>query len=494
MNRTVRNEKIILSALLFFFGILLLGILSANHYFLRTYAFDFSAYNFAFFDYAHFKISPCPIYLFPYSITFLQDHFSLTLMFLSPLYWIMQGITGTYSLLIIQTLIVLGGGLATYKLIHFKSANFSLAILSLVYYFILLGRITASVADCNLAIIGAAVVPVFLYYFDLGKKPQAIACFLFLIFNREDFSLWLIFICGFMALYYRKDRLKLKWSLVYLFASFLFFIIIFKFIIPALEDENKKYTLFNFVVLGANPAEAILFLVKHPLQAIGLLFTNHSGSNYFDGIKEEFYLVFFISGGLLLLFRPIFIIPFLPLIAKKMYNDEPIRWSIESYYTVEIVSILPIMIFLIIIGLKNEKLKIALASFICLLTLFVTSIKINRPPEKHIAQLGDTRKFNFLNKDFYKADYSLSEIYGAMAMIPDTAAVSASGKLTTHLALRKKIYHFPRVDDAEYVFVMKKNDNWPVSQGKADTVRQELVSMKGWKILSEKKDFVLLKK
>ncbi|HOZ86480.1 MAG TPA: DUF2079 domain-containing protein [Bacteroidia bacterium] len=478
--------------LLIFFTFVVTGATVLNHYFFRSYAFDFAVYNFAFFDYAHFNISPCPVYLFTYNVTFLQDHFSLTLMILSPLYWLLSGLTGTYTLLILQGIIVSAGGWASYRLILFKTENRKLALLVLLYYFILLGRLTAVAADCNLAIIGSAVVPVFLYYFEKNKIVPAIVCFLFLIFNREDFCLWLIFICAFLMLWHRKEKVKLKFSTLLFFLSVLLSVLIFKFFIPSLEDENKKYSLFNFAALGATAPDALLFMLKHPLEALKLLFVNHSGSNYYDGIKSEFYIVLLLSGGVVLFLRPLFLIPFLPLIAKKMYNDEPIRWGIESYYSVEVISILPVLVFLIIAGLKNEKLKLVLASLVCVSTLFMTLTKLTRPSEDHIALLGDVQKTNILSADFFHSYYDVDEIYETMRLVPDSAIVSASGKLSSHLAFRKRLYFFPRIDNADYILLLKKNDNWPISQERADTTVSYLLKY-NWEVMSEKKDIICLR-
>ena len=70
-----------LIVLLIFYSLYLItGI--TNHYLFRSYAFDYGVYNYAFWDYSHFHISPCPIYAS--KANFLQDHFSLTLLFLIP--------------------------------------------------------------------------------------------------------------------------------------------------------------------------------------------------------------------------------------------------------------------------------------------------------------------------------------------------------------------------------------------------------------------------
>ncbi len=485
------KTKALLFIILFSFSILNLYIVFKNHYSFNSFAYDYGVYNFAFFDFANFRVSPCPIYLFSYPITFLQDHFSFALIVLSPLYWLLSPIFGTYTLLFIQTCIIAFGGWATYKLIFFKSNNYKIATLALIFYFILLGRFTAASADCNLAIIGSSIIPVFLYYFERKKILATILCFLFLLITREDYALWLFFICSFLMIIHRKEKFKLTFSAALFTLSIIFFFIVFKFIIPALEDENKKYNLFAFTALGKTPLEAIRYLFHDPLRCIELLFINHSNTTYFNGVKADFYIIYLFSGGFLLFIRPVYLLPFLPIIAKKMYADDPVRWSSESYYSIEFVSILPVMVFLLIAGLKKDDLKLPIALLICCWTIIMTSKEIYRAPEKHRARLGSPAKYDLFNKDYYLITDNIKEIYTALKRIPDNASVSASSKLLPHLAYREKIYYYPKVEDAEYICLFK-NDTWPASQEESDKKLDQLVSEGGWKILVDKNNFLLL--
>src|ERR1043165_9970817 len=99
LNTSIFNRRSLVLLFLILLGGINLLIVVVNHYYFRTYAFDYGVYNFAFYDFAHGRISPCPIYLFIHPVTFLQDHVSLTLLVLSPLYWLLHPIAGTYSLL-----------------------------------------------------------------------------------------------------------------------------------------------------------------------------------------------------------------------------------------------------------------------------------------------------------------------------------------------------------------------------------------------------------
>lgn len=499
MGTLLNNEKNyktkpIVFFILIGFGILYLGIVAVNHYLFRTYTFDYGTYNFAFYDYSHFRVSHCTIYPDSGAGSFFQDHFSLTLFTFIPFYWLLNWLTGSYTLLIIQWCIIMYGAWTTYKLIELKSGDYKFSLLALIYYFVLLGRINASNTDVNFAIIGGAVLPAFLYWFEREKIWPTIICFLFLILNREDFSLTLIFICIFLMLIHRKERFKLKFSTALFFASIVSLFLIFFIVIPSIEDEHKQYTLFNFSALGKTPGEAIRFVFLHPIRSVELLFINHTGADFYNNIKAEFYIVYLISGVFLLLYKPIYFIPFIPLIAKKMYNDEPIRWSVETYYSAEIVSILPIMIFLLLLHFRWKKIRLSIAALICISAAWVTIDQITTPNGFHKGWLGNTEKTNFLKKDFYKTGLDIKTLRKTMALIPDNASLSASNSIAPQVALREKIYLFPRVDDAEYIFVLKKGDNWPVTQEQFDAMLVQLKTSNTWDILADERQFLLLKK
>lgn len=477
---------------LIMFAVFYLGLAVINHYFFRSYCFDYATYNFAFYDYAHGRISACTLYPTAGSGSFFQDHFSLTLFVFAPFYWLFGWLLGTYTLLLLQWCLVVYGGWMTYKLIALKSGNAWFSVLAMVYYFVLLGRLNATTADCNFAIIGSALVPAFLYYFEKGRLLPLSLCFIFLLINREDFSLWMIFICGFLMILHRKDKLMLKRATILFSLSFFFFSVLFLLIIPAIEDEHKQYTLFNFAVLGKTPGEALAYLVHDPVRVVQLLFVNHSKSVYYEHLKPEFYMVYLLSGAGVLLLRPAYLLPLLPLLAKKMYNDFPYRWGIGSYYSVEIVSILPILVFLVLLQLGAPRIRMVIAGFICCAALCISLFKISTPDLEHPALNTDQSKINFMKRSFYTSPIDVPALQKALGAIPATAAVSASGVIAPHLALRKKIYFFPRIDDAEFICVIKKGDNWPITQESFDQKLQELVQRDGWNVKNDHRDFLIL--
>jgi uncharacterized membrane protein len=433
------------------FGAIYLTIGFCDHYFFRTFAFDYGTYNFALYDYSHFRISECPVYNFGH-MSFMQDHLSFTLFLFIPLYWIFGWLTGTYTLLIIQTLFILYGGWGVFKLMELKTADKYLPILALLQYFIIFGRWSAFVMDCNLAIIASSLVPVLIYYFEKRKFIYAFSAFVFILITREDMALWTGFIGLFLLISHYSDKeLRLK-SIAVMVISLLYFIVAFKLLIPYFETPDKKYSLFEYSALGKNPYDALKYILINPLKTITLLFVNQSGNKTFDNVKFEFYYVYLISGGFLFFFRPKYLLLFIPLLAKKMFNDLPIRWSVELYYSIEFVSILPVAVFLIISEFKNIKLKYSLAVLVSLLTISITIVKLIGH-NHYIDWWGDS-KFAFYKSSMYKAPFDEKKVYNHLAIIPPDAKVSMSNNIVSHLAFRDKPYFFPRVDDAEYLALL----------------------------------------
>ncbi|MDI1354382.1 MAG: DUF2079 domain-containing protein [bacterium] len=485
----VFNGRSLVPAIFLLLALLHLGIVILNHYYFRTFAYYYGVYNFAFFDFAHFRISPIPILFDGSNSTFLQDHFSLLLPVISPFYWLLHAITGTYTLLIVQWLAIVYGGWATYKLIAYKSHNPKMAALAMVTYFLMYCRFSSYQADCNLAIIGSALIPGFLYYFEKKNLLPLIIVFVILLITREDFSLWLSFICLSLVIVKRGSKKSRNLAALFLVISVLFFILIFKWIIPSLESETVKFALFNYAALGTTPFESLQTLLHHPFDSIRILFVNHLGDPQHDWIKIKFYLVFACSGGILLLLRPAYIICLIPLIAKKMFNDDPIRWSYETYYGIEVASILPALVFLTISDLKAEKIRIKL-SILALVITVSTSVycfwTVNYPMLY--------TKFEFYRPWFFERNYALADLHHALNKVPENAVVSASGRILPHLAFRQKIYYFPKVDDADYICLTIYGDSWPLSNEDYDAEVKKLKENRLWKIEYEGENAIIFKK
>ena len=473
------------------FGCIYLVIIFCNHYFFRTFCFDYGVYNFAFYDYAHLRLSDCPLY-FAGNMNFLQDHLSFTLMLFVPLYWLLGWLTGTYTLLYTQVAFVLLGGWYVYRLIELKSSDKTLSILALLQYLFIYGRWTMLDADCNLAIIASSMIPVFIYYFEKRAVLSMILVFIFIMITREDMALWTAFIGLFFLISHRRDKEYRMLSLLVIFSSIAYFVLAFAVIIPSLETGGKKYNLFNYSALGNGPGEAVLFMLSHPVKSISLFFINTSGNPVYDHVKLEFYSVYLLCGGFLLFYRPVYLLLFIPILAKKMLNDMPLRWSTDTYYSVEFVTILPVAVFLIISGVKSKLIRSVLITCVCVGTVFITVYKLQK--HKNSSVFWSDYKHAFYKKDFYRSGFNVRELNRRISQIPSQSAVSATGTIVPHIAWRPKVYNFPKVKDAEYIVVFTDRNTFPLNQSQFDSTLNFYQNSDKWSILVDSYPLLILKK
>jgi uncharacterized membrane protein len=456
------NGKIKLLHLLFwglfvFFMVLYTTQVVLNHYYMRTYALDYGFYNQAFWDFAHFRTNSNTVFE-PALGNYFQIHPAFTLPLISPLYWIFNPFFGTYSLLIIQNIFILLGGYGTYLFIKRKTDNEIIAILAFVHYNVIWGHFSALASDYIDTTVASSMVPLFFLFFDKKKYVLASLFFLFVIICKENMPIWFIFISITLILLY-KDRISRWMAAGYALFSLAYLVFLFKVLIPHFQDPNLPYWGFAYSALGKNPAEAIRFIFTHPWETAKLLFINHSGDPTFDGIKLEFYQVFLLSGGILLFLRPVYFIPFIPIIAQKVFNDSYIRWGIMGFYSIEVVSILTLAVFLATSHLKSVILKYGLYLILCIVSLRVTLIKM----EERTSKWYDASKENLTSRVFYTSPKEVRHIRELIREnIPPDANVAAMQDIVPHLAYRKNISIFPYVRQAEYIVFLLNGNKYPL--------------------------------
>ncbi len=474
------NKKQYPYLVLIAFGIVLFSMGILNHYFFRSYTFDYGNYNFAFWDYSHFRISPMPTY----PGNFLQDHFSFTLMYFVPVYWLINWITGTYTLIIIQYTLILTAGWYTYKLILLKSDNIWLSVGVLIYYFTLLGRYTTISCDVNIAVISACFIPIFIYYFETRKYLVAFIILVLSLFSRENIPIWFVFIFLVLIIEHRKDKKAVLYSLVGILISIVYFILLFKLIIPSIETTEKQFTLFNYAALGKNPGEAISFVIKHPFETVKLFFINHLNDPAANGVKAEFYWVYLISGGFILFLRPKYLIWFIPIVAQKMLNDNSFRWGIATYYSIEVVTLLPLSVFLVLSSIKSKLYQNGLIIAVCIATISMTIHKLDAS-NCVIPWTMTPAKEKFYDKRFYKPPFNVRKVNALLSIIPPDAKVSASDHILAHLSQRQSIYLFPTVNDAEYIVFSVYDDYFMISHNDNEISRNKYFSDPKWEIIAQ---------
>jgi hypothetical protein len=102
----------------------------------------------------------------------------------------------------------------------------------------------------------------------------------------------------------------------------------------------------------------------------------------------------------------------------------------------------------------------------------------------------------FYLKKHYERDFNINKVYAALKLIPENAAVCAQDEFVSHLAFRKKIYNFPFVADAEYIFLMKDFASYyPLTKEQFDNnLYGEYLYNNNWKVLLDDYPILILRK
>ena len=423
-----------------------------NHYNFRTYALDLGLYTRALYDYSHVRFSYGEIFR-SVPENMLSDHFDLLLMIISPLYFLF----GSITLLVVQIVAIHMGAWGIYKLSLISQIKKTASVLVCLAFLSSFGVFSAVAYDYHSNVVATCLLPWFVLFFKERRWPKSILVFIFILITKENMALWLFFICtGFLFIY--KDNLLRKMALLFSACSLAYFLIIIFLIMPSLSSY-KSYNHFEFHVLGNSFKETFFNIVQHPFKAMYLLFESPLSDEKVKYIKAETWIFWFISGGFLFFYRPVFLWMLIPIMMQKMYHDDPGKWSVSGQYNIEFASLVAICLIEILKYIGKTKKQIWLSSLTAFLCLVITIRLCD-----HTVSFVDKARIRLYQKDHYQSDFNTKEVYAALKKIPKNATISAESMFVPHLVDRKMVYQFPIVKDAQYILLSDDIHTYPLTQ------------------------------
>lgn len=475
---------------LIFFLLLYCSISLINHYEYRTFALDLGMFNQALYAYAHgekalFTLDPSGV------ITpFFATHFSPIMYLYVPFYYLF----GSYTLLLIQIGAILYGGVGIYKLAELKlSGNKKIIILIiLIQFFCCWGIFSALSFDFHNNVIGAMLVPWFVYYFNKDKKLSVVLITILMLLTQETMGLWLMFIIAGVLIDNRKKVRKKEvvfFGIPLIIFCGLYAVTVISYVMPYLQGSQHNLQFSRYNHLGNNIQEIMIAVCRHPFDTLKMLFVNTTHQPDYNGIKAEFYITALLSGGIFLLFRPAYLLMTIPIIAQKMLSNNFAFWGINYQYSIEII---PLISFAIIAtcGFLNKIKSIVFITFIS--TVFINFKTLDHRQSKWY----NASNARFYQYTHYRADMNVRDVNKALAQIPDDAVLSVSSRLAPHAAFRRFIYHYPVIKDATYI-VLDKTGEYPYPFNNKSEYLAHIVQTKAdtsWKILIENKDVIIFQK
>ena len=465
------------------FAIIYFLISFVNHYLFRTAALDLGAYTNAMYDYSHLKWNDCAAFKVD-NENILADHFDLYLILFSPLIFIFK----TYTLLIIQIIFVLIGGIGVNKYLKKINASTTVAFLGTLYFYSFFGVFSAITFDYHSNVISACVVPWFFLNIKKENLKIAFALLLFILIGKENMSLWMAFICLGLLFEYRNNKLIRNTLIIASALCIGYFVFITTIIMPSFAN-NHQYHHFHFSYLGNNYSQAIFHLISHPIESFKMLFINHVNNPNGNYVKTELLLFLVFSGIPILFYNPRFLIMLLPIFFQKLFHDNYVMWSIDAQYNIEFAPILAIGIFQTLLHFKNVKKQKTMAISLAILSIIVTFRMMDQT-----IYFTDKSKIRFYQKNHYSTDYNANIIYEKLKIIPKNAIISSQTYLLPHLSLRDKIYEFPTIKDAQFIVFSKKMKNYNLSDTEFKTQYSKLKNSNNWKSIVDCDDITIFKK
>ncbi len=480
----MNSKRSVITLILIFFSLIFSSISLVNHYLLRTYALDLGMFNHALYMYSNFNEVRFTLGLSETEYPFLATHFSVLIAIFAPFRFIF----GSYTLLIIQIASIIFGSLGIYKYASDKLPNQArLSKFCLIHFLSIWGIYSALSFDFHMNVIGTMFIPWFIYYFEKKHHRNATLLLILALLSIETMSIWLIFIITALLIKNKKSNTfkSTKIELAQLVFCIVYALVILGYCMPELQDSSTNLQLERY----DKPGEIIQTFFTHPIDFFYKLFSNTTNDVEYNGIKLETTLMFLFSGGILIIFRPIYLLMLIPIVSFKFLSNDYSLWGINNQYSIELT---PIISFIVIdfLSLISKK-RMLLLTIITLLTFGSTIQTIISRKSKWYEATNSI----FFKSGHYQSKLDVSSIKKALELIPNDASVSCSSPLAPQLAFRKNIYHFPYTQKADFIALITLPEYaYPLTSEAYDNKLKNLSKNKHYQIVHQKFNLLILKK
>lgn len=376
----------------------------------------------------------------PGTINRLSLHVEPILLPIAALYWLHDG---PETLLILQALIVALGALPLFALAKLKLHNEWLALL-----FALAFLLNPSIQGANwLEFHPVTLAPTFLmaaFYCLVAGRTGWYVCFALLAASCKEEMGLLLFMMGLYALLmlrrYRTGLLTMILALSWSLGAVLVIQQIF-------AEGNIHWGRYDY--LGATPLQKVTALVTQP----ELVWTQLQQAGALRYLYELLLPV-----GFTALLAPEILLLALPSLAINLLADFPPMHQV--YTLIYVAPVVPFVLLASVMGVARLCQRVSLRQ-----PRLATGLGWTFTMLLFLAALDAQRQSGYLPGGGNYQPFSVTDHHrqaaAIIAQIPAEAKVSAQDRLDPHVAGRQTIYIFPRVDDADTVFVDVTGPAWP---------------------------------
>lgn len=355
----------------------------------------------------------------------LGDHFHPILMVLAPFYWIWDS---AGVLLVAQGVLLAVAGVPIYLWAEQRLGELA-GLTFQASYLAFWGILAGVVYDFHHVVFAVPAMSAAMYA-TLNRHNRLLWSMVAVVMlTREDLSLTLIALGFYVVVVQRRYILGAALAAL----NAVWFALLLGVIMPAIAGSPYRH--WTYDALGNGPLASALYVLRHPLASLELLFSPTHKSLVWIGS--------FLSWGFLPLLSPITLVA-LPTFFERMWSSSPNFWSFQFQYSMVPA---PILTFAAIDTCARIR-SMTGVRFAWLSTKF---LPIAALAAGTIFTLGPIRPLDELST--YLSSARAAQIQSCLDTIPSTASVSASNTLVPHLSHRAEIYVVTTRSDEDYIAI-----------------------------------------
>jgi uncharacterized membrane protein len=461
-----------------FFAVFYANISIVNHLNFRTNWFDLGFYTHHIYDYAHFN--------FAHLKTNLSDHFDLFLIVIAPL----QYLFGQYTLLVVQIFFMLIGSYGVFLYSNAILKDKHKALILQITFLLCFAVISSIAFDYHSNVIAACLIPFLLYYFKTEKKWKFIFLWLMIIFTKENVMFNTSVLVVLLPFFHKESKLKRISLALGIIGLIMFWLIVSK-VMPAFSN-TAVYFNFRYTNVGNSKSfsDMFVFIITHPFETLKLLFINTRNNPLFDHYKTEAHIFIFLSGGFLLLRKPVLLLMSIPLYFQKFLHDSQNVWGLSFQYNIDFVPI----IFMAIISFLEKDYKWQLNKNLVYIFLFINIILTIRMMDNTVSFVKKS-SLRIYQGMHYTSEINKNTFKELSKLIPEKSSVCAQSFFTPHFSLRDSIFQFDEHDHkTEYIIVADSTQPYPLTaiqfQERIDTLLKDTA----YRLIADKDNIKLFKR
>jgi len=407
--------------------------------------------------------------------TRLAYHVDPILVLISPLYLLYSD---PKTLLVFQALVVGLGALPLFWLAKEMLGESLVALVFPLVYLLFPALEAANMFDFHPTTIAPPLLLYAFYYLWKRKYPWFFL-FSFLIMTcKEEMSLLVLM----MGLYILVVQRNWQVGLSTVVLGLAWFIVAVYIVIPHYNPGGRSPYLAAYGYLGQGPLTMLRTMVMEP----GVVLRNVLTREKLGYLGNLLAPVAFLS-----LLAPQVLLLFAPTLAINLLSANPQFYTLEKFHYA--APLVPFVVLSAILGVDylvvhlSPRLGMKRQTFLYLVSalVLISTLLYHRghgfTPLAAGFQIPKVTLHHRLAKEL-------------MALIPEGATVSAQSRLNPHLSQRPKIYMFPKVEDADYIFFDVSVGSWPIHPNDQKAIFEALVEEEGFSILASVDGYLLLKR